>query len=239
MAKDRETKINGNPVSQSEMQHGDVIEAGATLFQVEIEGAAKLAIENDSPTPVSSPEPYRNETLEIANYIGLTEAAIELAAKSTDPKRFGNVLVQNSKLKDALRWFAHTMPKPQAVQWACACVEETMQSESNSEQLAAYRAALRWARDPNDDNREDSKQLAEIAKHEGIGGALAAAVAWSGGSLGPSTVPDIPPDDRLTARCVCIALAIADGLGAPAGTTTRLMGYIDRLRAAPTNQPLA
>jgi hypothetical protein len=118
-----------------------------------------------------------------------------------------------------------------------------MQSERDSVQLAAYRAALRWAREPNDDNREDAKQLAEIAKHEGIGGALAASAGWSGGSLGPSNLPDIPPDDRLTARCVCIALTIADSIGVPGGTTVRLMGYIDRLRTAQhtsqSNQPLA
>lgn len=239
LAKDRETKINSTPVDRSELQHGDVIAAGATLFQVEIEGAAKLAIENDSLAPPPSPESNRNETLEIANYIGLSEAAIELAGKSTDPKRFGNMLVQKSQLNDALRWFAHTMPKPQAVQWACSCVEETLHSQGNSVQLAAYRAALRWAREPKDDYREDAKQLAEIAKHEGIGGALAAAAGWSGGSLGPSDAPEIPPDDRLTARCVCIALAIADGLGAPGGSTVRLSGYVDRLRTAHTNPPSA
>ena len=113
-----------------------------------------------------------------------------------------------------------------------------MHSETRSVQLAAYRAAVRWGREPNDDNREDAKQLAEIAKHEGMGGILAAAAGWSGGSLGPSDVPEIPPDDRLTARCVCIALAIADSLGAPAGTKDRLMGFIERLRKTQPNQPL-
>ena len=238
LAQDRETRINGGPVSQAEIHHGDVIEAGATLFQVEIEGAANLALDNADSDNVSTAEPNRNEVLEIAEYIGLPEAAIELARASTDPKRFGAVLVQSSMLQDALSWYAHTMPKPQAVQWACACVEDMMHSETRSVQLAAYRAAVRWGREPNDDNREDAKQLAEIAKHEGMGGILAAAAGWSGGSLGPSDVPEIPPDDRLTARCVCIALTIADSLGAPAGTKDRLMGFIERLRKTQPNQPL-
>jgi Inner membrane component of T3SS, cytoplasmic domain len=237
IVQDRETKINGNPVLQCEVHHGDVIGVGGTLFQVEIEGAAKPGVENSSSTPVSTPVADHNEVLEIAEYIDLSDEAIELAKNSTDPKRFGNVLVENSKLKDALRWFAHTMPKPQAVQWACSCVEEVMQANLDSVQQAAYRSALRWARDPIDENREDAKQLAEIAKHEGIGGALAAAAGWSGGSLGPSNMPEIAPDDRLTARCVCIALTIADSRGAPAGTTVRKMGYIDRLRTVNTNHP--
>lgn len=238
LALERDTRINGAPVSKSEIQHGDVIAAGATLFHIEIEGATKLAVENADSSPVSTVDANPNEVLEIAEYIGLSDESLELARASTDPNRFGNILVQSTKLQDALSWYAHTIPKPQAVQWACACVEDVMQSESNSVQLAAYRAALRWGREPNDDNREDAKQLADIAKHEGVGGVLAASAAWSGGSLGPSNLPEVPPDDRLTARCVCIAITIADSQGAPAGTKDRLLGFIDRLRKAPTNQPI-
>ncbi len=238
LALDRETRINGAPVNLQEIQHGDAIEAGATLFHVEIEGAAKSEVEHSDSAPVSAIEPNRNEVLEIAVYIGLSEESLELARASTDPKRFGNVLVLNSKLQDALRWFAHTISKPQAVLWACVCVDDIMHSESDSVQLTAYRAAMRWGREPNDDNREDAKQLAEVAKHEGVGGILAASAGWSGGSLAPSNLPEVPPDDRLTARCVCIALAIASSRGAPAGTTDRLLAFIDRLRKPHTNQPV-
>jgi Inner membrane component of T3SS, cytoplasmic domain len=238
LAQGRDTKINRESVNQVELHHGDVIEAGATLFHVEIEGAPKLAIENIDSAPISNDAPNRNETFEIAEYIGLSEGAIELAKNATDPKQFGNVLIQSANLKDALSWYAHTIPKPQAVHWACGCVEEVMQNERRSVQLAAYRSALRWSREPNDDNREDAKQLAEIAKHEGVGGILAASAGWSGGSLGPSNVPPIPPDDRLTARCLCIALSIAGSPLAPEATTNRLMGYLNRLRKAHTTQPL-
>ncbi len=230
LASDRETKINGAPTNKGEIQHGDVIEAGRTLFQVEIEGATRLAVGPADSNPVSTIVPNQNEVLEIADYIGLSKESIELAKTSTEPKRFGIVLEQSSKLQDALRWYAHTMSKPQAVQWACACVEEMMESENDPLQLAAYRAAMRWGREPNDANREDAKQIAEAAKHGGVGGVLAASAGWSGGSLGPSDVPEIPPDDRLTARCICIALEIANSLGNPSGSTDRLLGFIHRLR---------
>ena len=238
LAQDQDTRINGAPVSQLEIQHGDSIEAGATLFYVEIEGASKLEVEHSNLALVSAIESNRNEVLEIAEYIGLSQESIELARASTDPKRFGNELVLNSKLLDALRWFAHTISKPQSVLWACACVEEIMQNESDSVQLTAYRAAMRWGREPNDDNREDAKQLAEVAKHEGVGGILAASAGWSGGSLAPSNLPEVAPDDRLTAQCVSIALTIASSLGAPAGTNDRLLSFIDRLRKPHTNQPV-
>lgn len=238
LASDRETRINGAPVSQLEIQHGDAIEAGATLFHVELEGASRLEVEPSDSGPTSAIEPGRNEALEIAEYIGLTEESIKLARASTDPKRFGDELVQKSKLQDALRWYAHTISKPQAVLWACHCVEDIMRSESDSVQLAAYRAAMRWGREPNDDNREDAKQLAEVSKHEGVGGILAASAGWSGGSLAPSDQPEVPPDERLTARCVCIALAMASNGGAPGGANDRLLGYIDRLRKPLSNQPL-
>ena len=39
LAPDHDTKINGATTKKGEIQHGDVIEAGATMFNVEIEGA--------------------------------------------------------------------------------------------------------------------------------------------------------------------------------------------------------
>ena len=242
LALDRDTKINGVPTKKGEIQHGDVIEAGTTLFNVEIEGATNMAVElpaDSSPVSTTESTSSKNEVREIAEYIGLSKESIELAKASTEPKLFGDVLAQCSDLQDALCWKAHTMPKPQAVLWACSCVEEVMQSEKESVQLAAYQAAIRWGREPNDANREDAKQMAEAAKHEGVGGILAASAGWSGGSLGPSDIPLVPPDDRLTAKCICIALAIANSLGNPAGSTDRLLGFINRLSKAHTNHPLS
>lgn len=232
LAADRDTKINGAPTTHGEIHHGDVIEAGATVFHVEIEGAARLAVELADSGPASDLELNQNEVLKIAEYIGLSKESLELAKAATEPRHFGNVLVQGSRLQDAIRWYSHTIPKPQAVLWACACVEEAIQNEHNPVQLASYRAALRWGREPSDANREDAKQLAEVAKHEGIGGILAASAGWSGGSLGPSNVTEVPPDDRLTARCICIALTIADSLGPPSGSAERLLGFVNRLRKA-------
>jgi hypothetical protein len=238
LARDRDTKINGAPTTIGAIQNGDVIEAGGTMFNVEIEGATHS---DDGLAPGSkldsNPPPNQHEVRAIAEYIGLSKESIELAAASTSPKHFGDILVQNSKLQDALCWYAHTKPKPTAVLWACECVEEIMLSHGDAVQREAYQAAMRWGREPNDPNREHAKQMAEKAKHEGVGGVLAAAAGWSGGSLGPSDLPAVPPDDRLTARCICIALKCADSLGNPAGSMSRLTGYINRLRKAPTNHP--
>ncbi|MEQ1826387.1 MAG: FHA domain-containing protein [Pirellula sp.] len=241
LALDRETKLNGNPTEKAEIHHDDVIEAGATRFHVEVEGATPTA--NSVPIdgiPVNATKPSlnENETREIADYIGLSEESLEVAKVAADPKRFGETLVQGSLLKDALCWYAHTLPKPKAVLWACSCVGDTMQSETDTVQLAAYQAAKQWANEPNESNRQSAAQLADACKYEGVGGILAAAAGWSGGSLGPSNQPDVPPDDRLTARCICAALTIADSLGNPLDSSKRLHGFITRLKKPHTSHPL-
>ncbi len=240
LALDRDTMLNGTPIVKGTLKHGDLIEAGATLFNVEVEGAMLAANSlplDGIPVAVIEPSSNENEVCEIAVYIELSAESIELAKATSDAKGFGEVLVQRSMLKDALRWYAHTMPKPKSVQWACSCVEETMLSETDSAQLAAYHAARKWANEPSESNRENAAQIAEACKYEGAGGILAASAGWSGGSLGPSDQPPVPPDDRLTARCICAAFTIADGLGNPLDSSERLLGFVRRVNNAQTNHP--
>lgn len=242
LAIDRETRVNGSAMAKGILHHGDLVDAGSSQFMILVEDAAITADANPREGPSNaavSESSNVHETREIAEYIGLSEAAIELAKTSLDPTRFGDVLVQSSMLQDALRWHAHTMPKPKAVLWACRCVEENMQSTAAPVQRAAYRAALQWANDPNETNRSNAALLAEASRFEGVGGMLAAAVGWSGGSLGPSNQPDIPPDDRLTGRCVCSTLIVADSLENPVDSPKRLLGFIERIRNANTLPPPA
>ncbi len=242
LAVDRETRVNGIAMEKGILHQGDLVDAGSSQFIILVEDAAITAdaspLEGPSNTAVSETS-NKHETREIAEYIGLSEAAIELARTSLDPTRFGDVLVQSSMLQDALRWYAHTMPKPKAVLWACRCVEANMQSAVDPVQRAAYRAALQWANDPNETNRSNAALLAEASRYEGVGGMLAAAVGWSGGSLGPSNQPDIPPDDRLTGRSVCSTLIVADSLENPIDSPKRLLGFIERIRNASTLPPPA
>ena len=105
-----------------------------------------------------------------------------------------------------------------------------MQVVNDPMQFAAYQAAMQWAKEPSETNRINALQIADATKFEGLGSVLAAAAGWSGGSLGPSDQPAIPPDDRLTARCICAALTIADSLGEPSNSSERLLGFIARVR---------
>lgn len=242
LAVDRETRVNGSAMEKGILHHGDLVDAGSSQFIIIVEDVAITADasrQEGSSSAAVSESSNEHETREIAEYIGLSEAGIELARTSLDPTRFGNVLVQSSMLLDALRWYSHTMPKPKAVLWACRCVEANMQSAADPVQRAAYRAALQWANDPNETNRSNAALLAEASRYEGVGGMLAAAVGWSGGSLGPSNQPDIPPDDRLTGRCVCSTLIVADSLENPADSPKRLLGFIERIRKASTLPPPA
>lgn len=228
-----ETLVNDQAVSKLRVRNDDVIAAGNCRFQFAIDegvGSYDAVAATAAATSIVETQENANEALEIAEYIGLSPEAIDLAKTCPSARKFGDVLADEDKIKDAIRWYAHTMPKPKAVLWAIRCTEELMKSEPNTVQINAYESAKAWANDPTEDNRNASLQLAKQSEYEGLGGVLAAAAGWSGGTLGPANLPDIPPDDRLTARCVSTALSMASCIGPPKETPTRLKAFLDIVR---------
>ena len=230
LAMDRETFVNGAAVEIARLVDGDVVTAGQTQFVVEINDGATI-VENDATIAVVPPEMITSESVEItelATYFGLSAKAISVAQSCEVKSSFESELVRENLLKDAIRWRAHTMPKPAAVLWVGGCASEQMQSEKSQVQLSAFSAALAWANEPTEENRVKSASLAEEAKFEGLGGVLAAAAGWSGGSLAPAGLTEVPPDDRLTGRCASIVFDLVDGAGTPMESAARLREFLKR-----------
>jgi hypothetical protein len=215
LGNDRETMVNGAAVEQLILQPGDVVQAGQTRFLLQFDPPASAPGELASLTATQPQLPPRDpdEALRFAEYIGLSPAGIGLAAKQQPIEEFGDALLEAGLLKDALRWQAHRLPKPQAVLWAASCIEQQQTELGAAVQHASFNAAVDWAHAPTEDNRRVVAELAEQAEWEGVGGVLAAAAAWSGGSLGPDDQPEVPPDQRLTGRCIAIALMLVDCQG--------------------------
>lgn len=239
LSESHETIVNDKVVSKCLVRHADTVAAGNCLFQFEIDDVSEPLSNIPTTAAVTNIETHENanEAFEISEYIGLSPDAIDLAKTCTSAKKFGAQLVEANLINDAIRWRAHTLPKNKSVQWAILCVEELMKSEPSPVQLSAFAAAKQWAADPTEENRVQALESAKQSKYEGIGGALAAAAGWSGGSLGPATVPDIPPDDRLTARSVYTALSQASYIGPPKESLSRLKGFLEVGSSDRTTKP--
>ena len=233
LTQEHPTLVNESPVTKVNLKNRDIIRAGNSIFKIEIEGADGADPANpgiDSTTNIASdPHEQADETYLLAQHIGLSEQALQLARNCELRNRFAAVLVDNQLLDQALRWHAHVLPKPACVQWACHCVETQMKSDGELAQQSAFKAAVQWSGDPTDENRKEAARWAEAVQYEGIGGSLAAAAGWSDGSLAPDDLPIVSPDDRLTGRAVVVAFTIATSACSPPDLAKRRLEFLSRI----------
>jgi len=128
---------------------------------------------------------------EICALMSLDEEATALLKDDHSPAEFLDVLTQNERLPDAIRFLACALPPREAVQWAWQCVRELAPPAKKPEPTAALAAIEKWIKEPSDANRRAALEAAR--KAEGTAAGLAGAAAFfSEGSMAP---PDQPAAD--------------------------------------------
>jgi hypothetical protein len=143
---------------------------------------------------------------EVCARFPIGEEAIALLRDGMSPIEFLNSLIEHGELVDAVQFLAHTMPKREAVWWACRAALATA---SAGAARAALRKAEAWAIDPVEERRVAAFMSAEDAGFDTPAGCAAAAAAWSGGSLAPPGAPVVPPGEYLTAHGAAAAVMLA------------------------------
>ena len=68
---------------------------------------------------------------------------------------------------------------------------------------------------PEEEFRAAAKEPAKAAGFKAPAGILAHAVSYSGGSLAPAGLPEVPPNPALTAQCVAGAIKLAAATAPP------------------------
>jgi hypothetical protein len=229
------TLLNGQPVGEGIVAHGDRITAGATTFSVHFEGNAATA----PPTPSRRPSPARGEGVAAApprQSSGFALVPTPLAATVCEQfelddeakpflepqmtvREFYELLGKRQLFADAERLLAHALPKREAVWWAAQCIKATFGDQLPPADKAAFAVAEEWAAEPTESNRRRAEGAAERTKHETAAGWSAAAAFFSGGSIAPAGMPDVSPTETLTAQAVVVAISLsanADPKKAPA-----------------------
>jgi hypothetical protein len=204
------TVINGKPAAEAALRDGDSIRAGETGFRVRIDGQAPAAgnqpgglSTGGQPVDPNLPPPV---TLEQCQQAELTKEAQALLDNVRPAPEFGDFLLAQGLALDALRLWAHLLPKREAVWWACRSIATTV-PEAQSD--PGFVAAENWVLDPTDANRRACLPAAEAAAMKSPGALAALAAYFSGGSLGPPDMPVVAPGERLTARSVAGAVLLA------------------------------
>ncbi len=128
---------------------------------------------------------------------------------------------------DLITFLAHSLPRREAVWWGCRCVRIAVGPEPKPEISAALKAAETWAAAPGDVNRRKTFPAAEAVGFAHPAGSVAVAAFFSGGSLAPPNLKEVPPADHLTGLCIASAIQSAAVLNEPARAVEMYQGFIE------------
>lgn len=202
------TLVNEEAIKESSLRHGDKVEAGATQFAATVLGAqADDASESAEDDAAESTEQDATPTLaEICELLELEDESRELVQPEHTPTTFVGVLAENNQFMDAVRLLAFHLPKRESVWWAYHSLKAHGGNSLAAEEEAAMSAAYEWVKDPTEDNRRAAMAAAEAGEFKNAACWLAMSAFWSGPSIAPANLPDVPPDPQLTCQGVSAAL---------------------------------
>lgn len=146
---------------------------------------------------------------EICVHFDLEEKARPLLRDGMAPREFVKALMANNQNAAGIDFLAHALPAREAVWWGCLCLQHACGNDLAGPDKTAARAAVQWVLQPNEQNRAAAKGPAEAAGLSSPAGALARAVNWTGGSLGPPNMPPVPPGPFMAATAVSTAVKFA------------------------------
>jgi hypothetical protein len=214
------TLVNGKPVGEAVLNHGDHITAGATTFHVHIEGAppaAAAAVGGVAGAAVAAAATRNGDSgfkhveppmaAEVCKLFDLDDPAKAVLDDKQSTRQFFTLLVKQQLYPDAVRFLAHALPKREALWWATRCVRAALGgSEPSRADRNALEAAERWVSDPDEKNRRAAQSPADATGYETACGWLAAGAFWSGGSIAPPDMPDVAPKETLTPQAAVVAI---------------------------------
>lgn len=132
-----------------------------------------------------------------------------------EPAAYVDVLRRQDPPFAALAFFAHVLPKREAVWWGHQCVAGLMPALSGRE-AEIMALSETWVREGDEDSRVAVKSAVEREKADKAPVWVGYAAGWSGGSLSPNPDHRVETPDDLTAKAVNTALLIAIGQVSPA-----------------------
>lgn len=164
--------------------------------------------------PAKAPPP--RTAAEIAKPLELSEAAMKLIAPGLPVRAFFEALAAKPELvEDALKFLAAALPKREAVWWGFCCLKDSLKPPLPEAGVKAMADVEKWVRNPTEPNRRAALAASDAAGRNTGPGCLAAAAAYSGGSLTPPRQAVVKPPEHLSAIFLNAALTVAAVTDAP------------------------
>ncbi|MFC1757298.1 FHA domain-containing protein [Planctomycetota bacterium] len=239
-------QVDGKSVSSASLKNGQQIEAGSTLFEVEILGAVpepdsccgddanyedphreELSPDVTPPAEMTTePNPSSAAGYLVALDLGEEAKALLDQHKAESPFELLDQLIQKKCVTGTLGLTAGLLPKHAAIQWGVDCVRSVSRERSEKDE-AAVAVVEKWLADPNERNRRAAESIAKENEFSGPADWLAMAAFWSEGSMSPEGQPSVLPPWYLTAKGVMAALTLT-ATKEPAKTSAHYESFIEK-----------
>lgn len=239
MALDRTLSVNNQEVSESDLQPGDTIQAGQSAFVVAFDGNATAAMRDGGTSGIltagamagavaaGAAEKEKGPTAtEIAEQLQMADEHVAIAKTVQTGPEFVAALAGAGAWAKAVRVQAHLLPKREAVWWGVLSVNAACGDNLPLAEAEAKEAARAWVEEPGEARRKRCEAVAGKTKFEGPGSWLAMAAFWSGGSIAPEEMGDVPPDEKLTGQAIASSLMIAAVSGDATKAKERYKGFL-------------
>ena len=148
----------------------------------------------------------KRKPAEVVSDVALSEDAVSLMAESQNTLAYLDNLFDQELFDDAFLTLARALPRQYAIIWALRCVEDLCGEPPRPQDQRCLDLVKRWLADANDKVRRATMDAADAAEYEGPWAWLAAAVAFSGGSMAPPNLAEIQPPKQLAAIAVSACL---------------------------------
>jgi hypothetical protein len=166
-----------------------------------------------------------------ATYIvraGLDDELQPLLTDEINVRAFFDILLQKGRSAEALELMARVLPAKYSIAWASECLESdlALQREPNQADRVCLAAVKRWLGEPSEEHRRNAMEMAESLDYSTAGAWLAAAAAWSSGSVAPAELDPVPVPEGVAANAAAAALKLLAGRDKHA-FEERLRSYLD------------
>lgn len=193
-----------------------------------VQAAGAEATAGAAPQVAVADQPLRGQdAAELCGALELDEAARELLTPGQSPLDYLQRLAGAKLWTDAVRFWAAALPLPSAVLWAAQCVRQSLGQACSAEDARALEAAEAWALDSSEENRRAAEQAAQATEFQTAASWVALAAFWSGGSLAPAGLPEVPPGPELAPKAIAGALMMAATGGPAEQVEPRYASYLE------------
>jgi hypothetical protein len=148
------------------------------------------------------------------------------AQDGASPAKFLNDLLAAKNLTGAVQFLAFALPAREAVWWACQCSREELREPVPRPLQDAVEAAEAWVRQPTEEHRRAAMSRAQATDLQSPAAWAAVAAFWSGGSLAPENLPEIPAPAHLRGCAVAGAVMLAAVKSEPQRADQRRERYL-------------